>query len=159
MPKNTHLANFEKGQIIGMHNTGVTLTSIAEEINRDHSTVSKFLIRVRERRSIEVALRSGRPSIFTNEDEQNLINAKWKKKLNSMGMLHRREKGPLAFMRERNGGGAINSQRYVEVLNENLIPFRHELIANYGNDIIFQDDNALIHQSKYTRDWMESENI
>ncbi|CAG8679648.1 597_t:CDS:1, partial [Cetraspora pellucida] len=75
------------------------------------------------------------------------------------GCFARGEREPLAFMRERNGVGTINSQRYVEVLNENLIPFRHELIANYRNDIIFQDDNTPIHQSRYTRDWMESENI
>ncbi|CAG8595382.1 5925_t:CDS:2 [Cetraspora pellucida] len=59
------------------------------------------------------------------------------------------EKGPLVFMKERND----------KVLKENLIPFRYELIANFGNDITFQDDNASIHTARYTREWMEAENI
>ncbi|CAG8739127.1 26135_t:CDS:2 [Racocetra persica] len=209
MSKNTQLTNFEKGQIIGIYNVGSTLTSIAIAINCTRSTVFNFLNRVEEQGNTETALRPGRPSIITNEDEQNLINttindrnlslhkilstnginvlriynahinwsvSDWQKIIFSdessveIGRSERKsimvwgcfaggEKGPLVFMKEKNSSSAINSRRYIEVLKENLIPFWCELIANFGNDITFQDDNAPIHMARYTQEWMKGENI
>lgn len=267
MPRNIQLSDFEKGQIIGMYYSGTTITFIAAALNHDRTTVSRFLTRYRERRNVATVLRSGRPSIITNTDERNLINATSQYRNMSLReiltdnginvsrstarrILHRHgirgriaakkpgltsrqaeirlawcndhinwsindwqkiifsdeasveiggrsrttivwrmkgdrykpqftvptfrsgrksimvwacfaggEKGPLVFMKERNGAGAINARRYVEVLKEHLIPFRRELIARFGDEIIYQDDNAPIHMAQYTREWMRSENI
>ncbi|CAG8606843.1 36373_t:CDS:2, partial [Racocetra persica] len=107
-----------------------------------------------------------KPGLTPRQAEAQLVwcNAcinwsKQKKKYYGMGCFTGREKGPLVFRKERNGSGTINSQRYIEMLKENLIPFRYKLIANFGNNITFQDDNAPIHTAKYTREWMEGENI
>ncbi|CAG8755650.1 11580_t:CDS:1 [Racocetra fulgida] len=75
MPRNIQLSDFEKGQIIGMHKLGATKIFIATVLNQDRSAVFRFLTRYGEQGNIETALRSGRPLIMTNMDEQNLINA------------------------------------------------------------------------------------
>ncbi|CAG8580676.1 3891_t:CDS:2, partial [Cetraspora pellucida] len=67
--------------------------------------------------------------------------------LTSSSTLLKKEKGPIVFMKKRNGADAINAQRYIEVLKENLVSFRHELIAKFEDDIIYQDDNAPIHMA------------
>ena len=69
------------------------------------------------------------------------------------------EKGPLVFMKSDNDNKAINAQRYVEVLKEHLLPFRNYLITKFGNRIIFQDDNAPIHTARYTKQWINMQNI
>ncbi|CAG8663885.1 5730_t:CDS:1 [Scutellospora calospora] len=266
MPRDTQLSDFEKGQIVGMHKLGATMTFIATVLNRDRSAVSRFLTRYREG-NVETVIRSGRPLMMTNMDKQNLIDATihyndlplkeilanhdinispslarkilhkngiwgriatkkpglspnqaearlawcnahvnwstndWQKVIFSdessveIGGCSRKmivwrmkgdrykshftvptfrsgrrsimvwgyfagdKKGPLVFMKERNGAGAINAQRYVEVLKDHLVPFRHELMAMFGDDIIYQDDNAPIHRARYTREWMNNENI
>ncbi|CAG8792831.1 7115_t:CDS:1, partial [Cetraspora pellucida] len=75
------------------------------------------------------------------------------------GCFIKEEKELLVFMKEKNSSDTINSQRYIEVLKENLIPFQHELIVNFDDDITFQDNNTPIYMSRYTQEWIEAENI
>ncbi|CAG8727979.1 7788_t:CDS:2, partial [Racocetra fulgida] len=184
MPRNIQLSDFEKGQIIGMHKLGATMTFIATVLNRDRSAVSRFLTRYKEG-NVETVIRSGRPLIMTNMDEQNLIDAaihyndlplkeilanrdinisrslarKILHKNRIWGRIAAKKPGPLVFIKERNGAGAINARRYVEVLKDHLVPFCRELIAMFGDNIIYQDDNAPIHRARYTQEWMNNENI
>lgn len=50
----------------------------------------------------------------------------------------------------------MNSAKYQEVLESNLLPFIQE---NSSNDLIYQQDNASIHVSSSTRQWFSSNNI
>src|ERR687896_167699 len=56
--------------------------------------------------------------------------------------------GPLVIVE-----GTLNSDRYIELLEEHLLPFLNNL--NIEN-CIFQDDNASCHASKKTKSWKES---
>ena len=56
--------------------------------------------------------------------------------------------GPLVLVE-----GTLNSDRYIELLEEHLLPFLNNL--NIEN-CIFQDDNASCHASKKTKSWKES---
>ncbi|KAF2354204.1 hypothetical protein FHG87_015038 [Trinorchestia longiramus] len=57
----------------------------------------------------------------------------------------------LVQMREKQ-----NSVKYREVLQKSLIPF----LANFHqNTTVFQQDNAAIHTSKHTREWLNGYNI
>jgi transposase len=52
--------------------------------------------------------------------------------------------------------GKFNSIKYCEMLGDNFICKAHNF---QGNDFIFQQDNASIHTSKYSREVLEEENI
>jgi len=56
--------------------------------------------------------------------------------------------GPLVFIE-----GTITGERYLQLLNNYLLPFLHEL----GNEdeYIFQDDNAPVHTARIVKDWKE----
>jgi len=60
-------------------------------------------------------------------------------------------KTPICFV-----PGRINSQMYTDLLESELISFAEEF---HGEDWIFQQDNAPIHVSRYTRSFLESKNI
>ncbi|CAG8452677.1 13162_t:CDS:1, partial [Cetraspora pellucida] len=53
------------------------------------------------------------------------------------------EKGLLVIIKEREGAGAINAQKYVEVLQKHLVFFCCKLIARFENNAIFQDTTHL----------------
>ena len=48
----------------------------------------------------------------------------------------------------------INSDVYIAILHDNLLPFIDELIADGTTDIIFQQDNARPHVSKKTHEFL-----
>ena len=50
----------------------------------------------------------------------------------------------------------MNSAEYVEVLEESLLPYIKE---HRNQKFIYQQDNARIHVSKYTKEWLLKENI
>jgi len=59
--------------------------------------------------------------------------------------------GPLVLI-----DGTLNSDRYIELLEEQLIPF----LNNLGKENhIFQDDNAPCHASKKTKTWKNDNEI
>src|SRR5579859_4728980 len=58
--------------------------------------------------------------------------------------------GPIVFI-----DGTVNTDVYIVVLQENLLPFIDTFIADSITDIIFQQDNATPHISKRTRLWFE----
>ncbi|CAG8785745.1 19647_t:CDS:1, partial [Racocetra fulgida] len=62
-------------QIIGIYNVGANLASIAKAIDYICAIVFKFLDLVKEQKNIETASHLGRPSILTNKDKQNFLNA------------------------------------------------------------------------------------
>ena len=45
--------------------------------------------------------------------------------------------------------GKQNSEKYVSTLENYLVPFVDEL----GGGLVFQQENAPIHQSRYTKSW------
>ncbi|GMF29672.1 unnamed protein product [Phytophthora fragariaefolia] len=82
-----------------------------------------------------------------------------------------------SFLRRQNGGGSVmvvgafsaagkselailrgrqNSGDYIYTLSEYLLPFAH---ANYGVDFVFQQDNASIHASHETRQFLQEMQI
>ena len=50
----------------------------------------------------------------------------------------------------------MNSIVYQKILEEHLIPFAQEI---YGQNWIFQQDNAPIHSSRPTKTWLKDKNI
>ena len=83
----------------------------------------------------------------------------------------------LRFMRQQGGGGVMfwagiigetlvgpflvpdglkmNSANYCQFLNDNLLPWLNSQNDTLRNDIIFQQDNAPSHASRYTKAWLE----
>ncbi|CAK9806319.1 Transposable element Tc3 transposase [Anthophora plagiata] len=53
--------------------------------------------------------------------------------------------------------GKINSERYVDMLDGALIPFLEDTVGE--REFIFQQDNAAIHVSKYSREWFKTRDI
>ncbi|CAK9796575.1 Transposable element Tc3 transposase [Anthophora plagiata] len=53
--------------------------------------------------------------------------------------------------------GKINSERYVDMLDGALIPFFEDTVGE--REFIFQQDNAAIHVSKYSREWFKTRDI
>lgn len=60
-------------------------------------------------------------------------------------------KSKIAFISER-----LNSEKYCLMLENYLLPFAR---SNYGHDFIFQQDNARIHTSMYSKEWFEANNV
>jgi len=63
--------------------------------------------------------------------------------------------GPLVICEE----GRMNSDDYIKILNDHLKEFKAAIETEFGNTLIFQDDNAKIHTSKKTREWKEKNRI
>src|SRR5579859_5712289 len=59
--------------------------------------------------------------------------------------------GPIVFI-----DGTVNTDVYIAVLQDNLLPFIDTLVADGLMDVIFQQDNATPHISKRTRLWFEN---
>jgi len=58
--------------------------------------------------------------------------------------------GPIVFL-----NGIVNSDLYIDILQNNLLPYL-DMLTNEGiSDTIFQQDNASCHISKKTRDWFD----
>ena len=56
--------------------------------------------------------------------------------------------------------GNMNSEDYTEVLHDCLIPFLDGLDSIVGEkNYLFQSDNATIHTSTFTTDWLEENDI
>ena len=66
------------------------------------------------------------------------------------GCFYGNKLGPIAFI-----DGSVNSHVYVAILQEKLIPFFQALQHDGATDIIFQQDNAKVHKSKLTGDWLK----
>ena len=62
-----------------------------------------------------------------------------------------RELGPLVIFPE----GRIDSKRYCDLLHEHLLPFLETL----PKDTVLAEDNAPIHSSKYTKRWLEENDV
>ena len=59
--------------------------------------------------------------------------------------------GPIMFL-----DGTVNSDVYIAVLRENLLPYIDAITADGMSNIVFQQDNASPHVSKKTRDWLQA---
>ncbi|EXX68552.1 IS630 family transposase [Rhizophagus irregularis DAOM 181602=DAOM 197198] len=69
-------------------------------------------------------------------------------------------KGPLIFCDEnKEGGEKINSNTYIRILNSHLYPFQHTVCELTGRAAIFQQDNAPIHTTKITKNWLKKNKI
>ncbi|KAF0775017.1 hypothetical protein AaE_001283 [Aphanomyces astaci] len=90
---------------------------------------------------------------------------------------HDLRKEPHTYFSRRNGGGGVmvwgafssagtsqlaflegnqNSEDYVDTLGNFLFPFAHE---HYGEEFVFMQDGASIHTSKYTKSFLDEENV
>ena len=54
--------------------------------------------------------------------------------------------GPLVFIE-----GTITGERYLQLLNDYLLPFLHELRDE--NEYMFQDNNVPVHTARIVKDW------
>ena len=59
--------------------------------------------------------------------------------------------GPLVFV-----DGTVDANTYVQLLQQNLLPFIDCLQENGINKIVFQQDNASPHRAKATMDWLKA---
>src|SRR5579859_5275916 len=59
--------------------------------------------------------------------------------------------GPIAFIDRR-----VNSDVYIALLCNYLLPFIDALVADGVSNIIFQQDNASSHTSKKTQEWFRN---
>jgi transposase len=55
--------------------------------------------------------------------------------------------------------GALNADRYIQLLSKYLRPLRQQLLHEVGSDPIFQQDNAPAHVAGQTRDWLDRQGI
>jgi len=60
--------------------------------------------------------------------------------------------GPIVFI-----DGKINSDKYIELLRSNFLPYVDALINDGATNITFQQDNATPHTAKKSCAWMEEE--
>jgi len=75
MTKHTtgRLSEFEKGEIIALHNSNHSLMEIETKVNRSRSTIHDFLSRYHERGHIENTPAPGRGKILTPQDRRRLV--------------------------------------------------------------------------------------
>jgi|SRR5579859_285509 len=59
--------------------------------------------------------------------------------------------GPIVFI-----DGTVNSDVYISILQENLLPFIDAIVSDSATDVIFQQDNATPHVSAKTQKWFDS---
>ena len=59
--------------------------------------------------------------------------------------------GPIAFIE-----GTVNTDIYIALLQDNLVPFIDAIIADRATDIVFQQNNASPHISKKTCVWFDT---
>ena len=59
--------------------------------------------------------------------------------------------GPIVFFQ-----GNVNSQAYISMLEQNLLPFLNALRQDDITDLVFQQDNAPAHTSKKTKAFLEA---
>jgi transposase len=62
--------------------------------------------------------------------------------------------GPLVFC-----DGSINSDAYIEILEQNLIGFKASVEEEQDVPLILQEDNAAVHVSKKSKKWKEENGI
>ena len=55
--------------------------------------------------------------------------------------------------------GHMKSVQYINILEENLVPFIETLPDELKNDVSFQQDNATIHTAHVTKGWFEDNEI
>jgi len=55
--------------------------------------------------------------------------------------------------------GHMKAVQYVNILEENLLPFIETLPDNIKNDVSYQQDNATIHRARVTEGWFEDNEI
>lgn len=56
-------------------------------------------------------------------------------------------------------GVKMNSEAYCNFLDENLMPWLQRKRAAFRKEIIFMQDNAPSHSSRYSKGWLESKGI
>lgn len=67
-----------------------------------------------------------------------------------MGAVSARGASKLVFVKT-----TMNSQGYCSVLDEALLPLLEEKYGRDDEQALFQQDNASIHTSRFTRQWMD----
>ncbi len=53
----------------------------------------------------------------------------------------------------------IDSAGYISVLQDTLVPFIEDKFGEEGDYCLFQQDNASVHTSKMTKDWLFDNDI
>ena len=59
--------------------------------------------------------------------------------------------GPLVFIDE-----TVNKEVYIQLLEQNLLPFIDLLHENDIHNVVFQQDNASPHSSRVTQEWLKA---
>ena len=68
-------------------------------------------------------------------------------------------KGPLVFCDEVKEKERINSDTYITILKTYLLPYQHAVRELTGGSVVYQQDNAPIHTSRATKEWLRTNKI
>ena len=68
------LSDFKKGQIIGAHMVGTSVTKTVQMFNISRSTVSKIMIALeKEKKNVSIKHKSGQKPMLSEKDRQILL--------------------------------------------------------------------------------------
>ena len=82
--------------------------------------------------------------------------ARWRWR-DDLGRHHRQQIGGTFFKVE--DGVKINSAGYTQFLEKNLMPWMKEKSAALKKNMVFMQDSAPSHASKFTREWLAKKGI
>ena len=68
-------------------------------------------------------------------------------------------KGPLVFCDKVKEKERINSDTYNTFLKTYLLPYKHAVRELTGGSVVYQQDNAPIHTSRATKEWLRTNKI
>ncbi|KAG6583134.1 putative retroelement [Phytophthora cinnamomi] len=168
MPRGTKLTEGEQHRITAFSEAGLSERAIATRVQRSRPVVHAFLS---DPEGYTKVKRSGRPKKLTPKARRRLLREASKGQLSSaelkMALELPRKATPVLTKKHKEARltgkselvileGNQNSERYIYTLSEYLLPFIDRV---YDRECVFQQDNASIHTSGATKEFLKEENV
>ncbi|KAG6583105.1 Transposase [Phytophthora cinnamomi] len=168
MPKGTKLTEGEQHRITAFSEAGLSERAIATRVQRSRPVVHAF---ISDPEGYTKVKRSGRPKKLTPKARRRLLREASKGQLSSaelkMALELPRKATPVLTKKHKEARltgkselvileGNQSSERYIYTLSEYLLPFIDRV---YGRECVFQHDNASIHTSGATKEFLKEENV